>query len=211
MNREEALVQRLLTRARTIAVIGASPKRTRHSNQVVSYLRQAGYDVIPVRPDRAQVGGLPTYARLDEVAGPVDLVVIFRRPEAVPAHILEAVAKRAEAVWLPPGTWSREAEQEAQRHELAVVADRCIIEDHHHLFDAAGAPRAGHPKKAGVHVSRRKRTFEDNRPRPEDEGYVAGGGGGRSAGGGVRAVLDEKKMMKGRPSPRSGPFKSRPT
>src|SRR5258705_11107939 len=127
MNREEALVQRLLTRTRTIAVIGASPKRTRHSNQVVSYLHQAGYDVIPVRPDRAQVGGLPTYARLDDVAGPVDLVVIFRRPEAVTVHIREAAAKGAEAVWLPPGAWRPETEEEARCHDLQGVQDRFVI------------------------------------------------------------------------------------
>jgi predicted CoA-binding protein len=211
MNREEALVERLLRRTRTIAVIGASPRPTRHSSEVVRYLDDVGYDVIPVRPDRVPVGGLPTYARLDDVGGAVDLVVIFRRPEAVAAHIREALAKRVEAVWLPPGAWSREAEDEARTHELAVVTNRCIVVDHRHLFASSGAVRSGHPQKTGVHLRRRRRTFEDNRLRPEDDGYVAGGGGGRSAGGGVRAVLDEIKMMKGRPSPRSGPVKPKST
>ena len=56
-----------------------------------------------------------------------------------------------------------------------------------------------------VQVRRRKQTYEDNRMRPDAGGYVAGGGGGHVAGGGVRSVLDEKKMVKGKPSPRSGP------
>jgi predicted CoA-binding protein len=211
MTRQEALIERLLQRTRTIAVIGASSRPGRHSGVVVQYLHDAGYDVIPVRPDRAQVGGLPTYARLEHVAGPVDLVLIFRRPDAVIAHIREAVAKRAEAVWLPPGAWSREAEDAARRLELAVVKDRCIVEDHRHLFGTTGEATAGHPQKTGVHIPRRKRIFEDNRPRPEDHGYVADGGGGHAAGGGVRAVLDEKKMVKGRPSPRSGRLKPKPT
>jgi predicted CoA-binding protein len=211
MDREEARIARLLRRTRTIAVVGASTRAGRHSGEVVSYLHRAGYDVIPVRPDRTPVDRLPTYARLEDVTGPVDVVVIFRRPDAVAAHIPEAVAKRAEAVWLPPGAWSREAEDEARRHQLAVVKNRCIVEDHRHLFGADREPRAGHPQKTGVHLRRRTRTFEDNRLRPEDDGYVAGGGGGRSAGGGVRAVLDEKKMVKGRPSPRSGPFKPKST
>jgi predicted CoA-binding protein len=210
MNREEALIARLLRSTRTIAVVGASPRPGRHSGEVVRYLHDVGYDVIPVRSDRAQVGGLPTYARLDEVAGPVDLVVIFRRPEAVLPHIREAVARRAEAVWFPPGAWTRDAEDEAREHDLTVVKERCIMEDHRHLFGPHGEPRAGHPPKTGVHLRRRKRTFEDNRLRPEDDGYVPGGGGGSTAGGGVRAVLDEKKMTKGRPSPRSGPFKPKP-
>jgi predicted CoA-binding protein len=65
------------------------------------------------------VAGLPSYARLADIAGSVDLVVIFRRPDAVPQHIREASAKRAEAVWLPPGTSSRAADQEAEHHQLA--------------------------------------------------------------------------------------------
>jgi predicted CoA-binding protein len=210
MDRVEALIQRLLRRTRTIAIIGASARSTRHSGEVVSYLHEAGYDVIPVRPDRAQVAKLPTYARLGDVAGPVDLVVIFRRPDAGVVHVREAAAKRAEAVWFPPGAWSRKAEEAARKLDLTVVKDRCIVEEHRHLFSPDGEPRAGHPQKTGVHIRRRQRTFEDNRRRPEDDGYVADGGGGRSAGGGVRAVLDEKKMTKGRPSPRSGPFKRKP-
>jgi hypothetical protein len=210
MDRMEALIERLLRRTRTIAIIGASPRSSRHSGEVASYLHKVGYDVIPVRPDRAQVAHLPTYSRLGDVAGAVDLVVIFRRPDAGVVHVREAAAKRAEAVWFPPGAWSREAEEAAKKQHLTVVKDRCVVEDHRHLFSSKGEPRAGHPQKTGVHIRRRQRTFEDNRPRPEDDGYIAGGGGGRSAGGGVRAVLDEKKMTKGRPSPRSGPFKRKP-
>jgi predicted CoA-binding protein len=210
MDRTEALVARLLKRTRTVAVIGASPRTARHSSEVVRYLHHAGYDVIPVRLDRSPVGDLPTYAHLADFGGQVDLVVIFRRPDAGIAHVREAVGKHAEAVWFPPGAWSHEAENEAHAHELTVIKERCIVEDHRHLFDADGEPRSGHPQKTGVHIRRRKPMFEDNRTRPDDEGYVAAGGGGRSAGGGVRSVLDEKKMTKGRPSPRSGPFKHKP-
>jgi hypothetical protein len=61
-----------------------------------------------------------------------------------------------------------------------------------------------------VHVRQRKATYEDNRQRPDDAGYVARGGGGHVAGGGTRSVLDEKKMVKGAPSRRRGPFKPKP-
>lgn len=210
MTRDKALIQRLLRKTRTIAVVGASPKADRHSGEVVSYLHKAGYDVIPVRPDRAEVAGLPTYARLDDFAGPVDLAVIFRRPDAVPAHIREVVSKHAEAIWLPPGAWSRDADAEAKRHEIPLVKERCIIEEHRHLASGVGEPTAGLPTKSGVHVRRRQATFEDNRARAEERGYVAGGGGGHRGGGGVRSILDEKKMVKGRPSHRSGPMKRKP-
>src|SRR5262245_26846731 len=120
MDRTEALVLRLLIRTRTVAIIGASSRPMRHSGEVVRYLHDAGYDVIPVRPDRSSVGGLSTYAQLSDAGGQVDLVVIFRCPEAAVAHVREAAARHAEAVWFPPGVWSHEAEHEARRHNLIV-------------------------------------------------------------------------------------------
>lgn len=205
MTREEAVNRRVLQRARTVAIIGASSSPERHSYTVAEYLKTAGYDVIPIGPHGGEVAGLRTYASLADVAGPVDLVVIFRRKSAVPAHIDEAAAKHVEAVWLPPGAWSREAEAAADRHGLTLVKELCIAEEHRHL-----SQHAGHPTKWGVHVRRRKPTYEDNRRRPDDAGYVAGGGGGHVAGGGVRSIVDEKKMVKGAPSRRSGPFKRKP-
>lgn len=205
MTRDEALKKRVLQRARTVAIIGASPNPARHSYSVVKYLKSAGYDVIPVRPDGAEVAGLPTFATLTDVVGPIDLVVIFRKPEAVPAHLDEAAAKHVDVVWLQPGVWSREAETAADRHGLTLVKELCIAEAHRHVSQPAG-----HPTKWGVHVRRRKPTYEDNRRRPDDAGYAAGGGGGHAAGGGVRAIVDEKKMLKGAPSRRSGRFKPKP-
>lgn len=205
MTRDEALNRRVLQRARTVAIIGASSNPARHSYSVADYLRAAGYDVIPVRPDGADVAGLPTVARLADVASPIDLVVIFRRPEAVPAHIDEAAASHVDVVWLQPGVWSREAQAAADRHGLTLVKELCVAEEHRHLSQPAG-----HPTKWGVHVRRRKPAYEDNRQRPEDAGYVPGGGGGHAAGGGVRAIVDEKKMVKGAPSRRSGRFRPKP-
>jgi predicted CoA-binding protein len=200
MTRQETLVLRLLNRARTIAVVGASPRPERHSYTVFSYLHRAGYDVIPVRPDLRQVDGLKSYARLEDIPVQLDLVVIFRRAEAAPQFIAEAAAKRVEAVWLPPGVWTPRAEEEARRHDVALIKDRCIEEDHRHFLKGGG-----HPKRLGVHVGRRRRTYEDNRKDLEVAGYAEGGGGGGKGGGGKRAVLDEKKMVRGRPSPRQGP------
>lgn len=205
MTREEGVNRRVLQRARTVAIIGASLSPERHSYTVAEYLKTSGYDVIPIRPGGGEVAGLRTYATLADVGGAVDLVVIFRRPEAVAAHIAEAAAKKVEVVWLPPGVWSREAEEAAHRHGLTLVKELCIAEEHRHL-----SQQSGHPSKWGVHLRQRKPTYENNRRRPDDAGYVAGGGGGHAAGGGVRSILDEKKMVKGAPSRRSGRFKPKP-
>lgn len=196
--REEGMIEGLLRATRTIAVVGASPRPSRHSHEVVEYLHHAGYDVIPIRPDRASVGGLPTFASLDDFGGPVDVVVIFRRPDAVAAHIEQAAAKHAEAVWLPPGAWSREAEEAARRHHLTLIKERCIIEEHRHLAGAIGEPTSGHAQKQGVHVGRRRRRIEEDQVAAPTPGYVEGGGGGHKAGGGKHTILDEKKMVSGR-------------
>jgi predicted CoA-binding protein len=103
MTRGEAVNRRVLQRARTVAIIRASSSPERHSYRVAAYLKTAGYDVIPIRPDGGDVAGLRTYATLADVTGPVDLVVIFRRPEAVPAHIDEAAAKQVAAVFVDRG------------------------------------------------------------------------------------------------------------
>jgi predicted CoA-binding protein len=201
----KSVMRRVLQRARTIAIVGASPSPERHSNTVTRYLAHEGYDVVPVRPDRSDVAGLTTYACLGDVPGKVDLVVVFRTPSAVPSHLEEAAAKGAEAVWLPPGAWSPAADAAAQQHGLTLIKDSCVMEEHRHL-----SARSGHPEKWGVHVRRRKPAYEDNRVRPDDAGYTRGGGGGHVAGGGGRSVLDEKKMVAGAPSRRRGSMKPRP-
>jgi hypothetical protein len=174
ITREEAMIAGMLRATRTIAVVGASPRPTRHSHEVVSYLHRAGFDVIPVRADRAAVSGLPTFASVDDFGGPVDMVVIFRRPDAVVAHIQQAVAKHANAVWLPPGAWSREAEKAARTHNLTFIKDRCIIEEHKHLAAATGEPTSGHPRKQGAHA-RRRRGRNQEQVWSLDSGYVEGG------------------------------------
>jgi predicted CoA-binding protein len=203
LTRDEVTMQQILQRARTVAVIGASPRAERHSHEVSRYLHDQGYEVIPVRPDRVEVDGLPSYARLADVPGAVDIVVIFRNAAAVVQHIREAAAKRPDAIWLPPGVGSREADDEAATAGVTLVADACIKEEHRH-----GDRVPGHPRKLGVHLKRRKHEYQDNRKHPEKGGYVAGGGGGHAGGGGVRAALDEKKMVAGRPSPRRGVMKA---
>jgi predicted CoA-binding protein len=156
MDQEEALAAGVLRSSRTIAVVGASPRTRRHSNQVVAYFHKSGYDVIPVRPDRMPVAGRQAVARLEEIRGQVDLVVIFRRPDAVPGHIIEAAEKGAKAVWLPPGTWSRAAEERARLHDLPLVKDLCPIDEHRHVTSAVGEPAAGHPSRQRVHFPRRR-------------------------------------------------------
>src|SRR5919199_6020354 len=102
--------EQILAEARTIALVGASPKPERPSHGVMRYLLAQGYRVIPVRPlDCAEVLGVPCVASLAEIDEPIDVVDVFRRADAAPQHAREAVAAGAKAFWLQLGLRSQEA------------------------------------------------------------------------------------------------------
>jgi uncharacterized protein len=116
----------ILAAARTIAVVGASPKPHRPSHGVMRYLLEQGYDVIPVRPAGCDaVLGIPCVRTLAEVDRPIDLVDVFRRPDACPGVARDAVAAGAKAVWLQLGIVSPEARQVAEEAGLDYVEDEC--------------------------------------------------------------------------------------
>ena len=107
--------QQILAEARTIALVGASPKPERPSNQVMRYLLDAGYRVIPVRPaDCDEVHGVPCVTSLAEIDKPIDLVDVFRRPDFCPGHAREAVGVGAKALWLQVGIESEDARRIAE-------------------------------------------------------------------------------------------------
>ena len=83
--------EQILQETKTIALVGASPNPDRPSHGVMRYLLAQGYRVIPVRPDGAEILGLPSVSSLAEIEEPIDLVDVFRREEAAPDHAREAV------------------------------------------------------------------------------------------------------------------------
>jgi uncharacterized protein len=116
----------ILRDARTIAIVGASPRAGRPSHGVMSYLLRVGYRCIPVRPrDCDEVLGVACVASLAEVEEPIDLVDVFRRPEHCPAVAREAAAVGARALWLQLGIVSAEARIVAQESGMDYVEDEC--------------------------------------------------------------------------------------
>jgi uncharacterized protein len=121
----------ILASARTIALVGASPDPARPSHGVMRYLLAQGYRVIPVRPlDCDEVLGVPCVATLAEIEEPIDLVDVFRRVEACPGHVQEAVDAGAKAVWLQLGLVSPEARRIATEAGLDYVEDECTAVVH---------------------------------------------------------------------------------
>jgi uncharacterized protein len=116
----------ILADARTIAIVGASPKPHRPSHGVMRYLLEQGYDVIPVRPVGCDaVLGIPCARTLAEIDRPIDLVDVFRRPDACPDVARDAVAVRAGAVWLQLGIVSPEARRIVEAAGIDYVENQC--------------------------------------------------------------------------------------
>lgn len=132
----DGAIKELLRSHPRIAVVGASGSPMRASNGVFRDLRHFGYDAVPVNPAEVEVDGVacfPTLAAAVEATGPVDIVDVFRRADACPAHAREAVAVGARCLWLQLGIVSPEAARIAAAGGLSVVMDRCTIIEHARL------------------------------------------------------------------------------
>ncbi len=134
MNDEK--ITQLLSDSKTIALIGASPKEARPSYQVMAYLQNAGYRVLPVNPGQEgkQILGENVYARLSDIEIPIDIVDIFRRAEFVGDIIDEAIKIKAGAVWMQLGIINQEAATTALDEGLKVVMNRCTKIEHARLL-----------------------------------------------------------------------------
>ena len=115
----------ILAETRTIALVGASPKPERPSNSVIRYLLAEGYRVIPVRPHRTEILGIPCVDSVTDIEEPVDLVDVFRRAEFCPEVAEQAAAAGAKALWLQLGIVSPESRAIAERAGMDYVENAC--------------------------------------------------------------------------------------
>jgi predicted CoA-binding protein len=126
LTRDEDIAQ-LLTNARTIAVVGASDRPTRPSYGVMKFLQDWGYRVFPVNPQITgeHVLGEFVWRELAQIGVPIDIVDIFRRPEAAAEAVEQAIFIGAKAVWMQLGVINHDAAAQAEAAGLEVVMDRC--------------------------------------------------------------------------------------
>jgi hypothetical protein len=137
-------IARILSSTRTIAVVGISDNPERDSHRVADYLRRNGYRVIPVNPRLRDWQGERAYASLRDIAEPIDLVDVFRRSDAVPALVEEAIAAGARTVWMQEGVVHNAAAERARAAGLQVVMNRCILKEHlRHGGAGGGSHRRG--------------------------------------------------------------------
>ncbi len=127
------LIESILLETRTIAVVGISDKLGRPSLTVSSYLKDHGYEVLPVNPDLSSVAHVPCYPDLKSLPVTPDLVVIFRKAADVPDVVREAVATAVPRIWIQEGIVSEEGARMGEIAGMAVVMDKCIMKEHARL------------------------------------------------------------------------------
>ena len=130
-----AEIREILTRYRVVAVIGLSPKPDRPSYGVASYLKNAGYAIIPVHPIAPAILGEKAYPSLTAIPPErgVEIVDIFRRADQLMPHVEEAIAVGAKVVWFQEGIVNNEAARRAREAGLQVVQNRCMLKEHRAL------------------------------------------------------------------------------
>ena len=120
-------LQDILSSVKTIAMVGASPDKTKFSYGVLRVLHETGYDMIPVnpRPKLKEIRGLKVYSSLDQIDRPVDMVEVFRKPEDLYGIAEEAIAIGAKVLWGQIGVINHDAARLAEEAGLKVVMNRC--------------------------------------------------------------------------------------
>ena len=125
-------IRQVLAKTKTIAVVGLSSNPAKPSHYVASYLQEHGYRIVPVNPNYAQVLGETCYPSLRQIPDEhkIDLVNIFRRSDAVPTIVEEAIHIGAKGIWMQEGVVHSAAAERARQAGLWVVMDRCLMVDH---------------------------------------------------------------------------------
>lgn len=139
VNASTARIDEILRTVRTVAIVGLSDKPDRDSNLVARHLQRAGYRVIPVNPAISEAVGERAYPDLARVPAEIriDVVDIFRKPEAIPPIVDAAIARGARVVWMQLGLVHNAAAEKARAAGLEVVMDRCIKVEHERFVAAS--------------------------------------------------------------------------
>jgi uncharacterized protein len=132
---DDATARALLRDAHRLAILGIKPEDRLHKAAfyVPRYLRDAGYEIVPVPvyyPQLTQMMGEPVYRKLVDVPGDIDMVVVFRRPQDIPPHVPDIIEKKPGSVWFQLGIRHDEAARALAEAGIKVVQDRCTMIEH---------------------------------------------------------------------------------
>ena len=123
-------IKEILKKNKVVAVVGLSPKPERDSHKVAKYLQDHGYRIVPVRPKAKEILGERAYASLKDIPFPVEVVDIFRKVDAIPGIVDEAIDIGAKVVWMQLGLAENQSAQKAREAGLQVVMNKCLKIEH---------------------------------------------------------------------------------
>lgn len=126
----------LFKEAKTVAIVGLSPKKERPSNRVAKYLKDAGYTIVPVNPGQDEILGEPCFADLSSIGQSIDIIDIFRKSENVLPIVEEALTLTPlpKAIWMQLEVINEEAAQRAEEAGVQVIMDKCTKIEHARLL-----------------------------------------------------------------------------
>ena len=133
INNDNELKQILRT-MKTVASVGVSSSEEKPSYWIFNYLKEHGYQMIPVNPTASEILGAKVYPDLASIPQKIDVVQVFRRPEDVPPVVEQAIRIGAKIVWMQKGIVNEDAAQKAEAAGLKVVMNRCMMETHQRLL-----------------------------------------------------------------------------
>ena len=123
-------IKDILEKHKIIAVVGLSDKPERDSYIVAEYMKDHGYTIIPVNPTKSEILGEKSYPDLSSIPGPVDIVDIFRKVDAIPGIVDEAIKIKAKVVWMQLGLAHNKSAQKAKEAGIVAVQSKCIKVEH---------------------------------------------------------------------------------
>lgn len=129
-------IKQILGSSKVIAVVGLSDNPERDSYRVASYLKQHGYRIIPINPNAKEILGEKAYPDLSSLREKVDVVDIFRKVDAVPGIVDEAISIGAKVVWMQEGIVHNASAEKARAKGLNVVMGKCMMKEHRAAFIA---------------------------------------------------------------------------
>lgn len=130
MNATSEAIRKIFRDSKTIAIVGLSEKPDRPSYHVAQYLQEHGYKIIPVNPAVQTVLGEKSYASLRDIPEKIDVVDVFRKPEALPEITAEAITVGAKVLWMQEGIEHNDSAQKAKAAGLEVVMNKCMLKEH---------------------------------------------------------------------------------
>jgi len=126
-------IAKVLSESETIAIVGLSSNRSKPSYDVAEYLQEQGFKIIPVNPTLSEALGEKAYPDVLSIPGSVEVVDIFRNPDAVPEIVEQAIAKKVKVVWMQPGAENMQAAERATEAGLEVIMGVCMKKTHRRL------------------------------------------------------------------------------